>query len=110
MQKFVYLPSIDILRGIKVNKETEFKFENELKESGQKIKQEFKNLRLTTHIETNKENKLIKSEVIIDCLEGDILILDDNYGYCVPPTQVGTVDEAMETLKAQESLIEKSQN
>lgn len=110
LEKFVAIPSLEILRGIKVTKDTELNFENYFEESNQSVKQELKNLRIITETSRNIGNQKIESKITIDLIEGDILLYDEDYGYCVPAknTTVGTIEEAEEVIKAQKILIEKS--
>lgn len=111
LEKYVELPELSILRGIKVKKDTKLTFENYFEESKQKVKQRLENLRIITETETNIENKLIESKITIDLAEGDILIFDENYGYCLPAKNidVGTIEEAEEIIKAKKILIEKTE-
>ena len=108
-EKFVYLPDITILRGLKVDKNSKNHFEKELKQPEQKVVQDLEDLKLITKIVTAQDNNLIKSEVVTYLAEGEILIWDDNYGFVQAAMKVGTIDDALETLNAQKSVIERSQ-
>lgn len=108
-EKFVYLPDITILRGLKVDKNSKNHFEKELKQPEQKVVQDLEDLKLITKIVTAQDNNLIKSEVVTYLAEGEILVWDDNYGFVQSAMKVGTVDDALETLQAQKSVIERSE-
>ena len=109
LEKFVYLPDLTILRGIKVDKNTKNHFEKELKQPEQKVTQDLENLQLKTKIVTVQDNNVITSEVVTYLAEGDILLFEENYGFVQSAMKVGTVDDALETKKKKKSVIERSE-
>lgn len=100
---FVEQPSIDLLVGIKVTKDTELTYTND------KVEQELKNLVLETRLEEEGSNGVntykSKSYLRINLNEGDILLFDENRGYYMPPYPVESIDDAIsdiESLKGME--------
>ncbi len=107
LQKFIAKPQLDIDRGIIVNSNTTAEFTNELKDVGQKIHQKLKKNRLHTYVETNKEDMLIKTEIIMDLPNGSILLFDETNGYIKPPYDVCTPEEALEIITAKKDVVDR---
>jgi hypothetical protein len=95
---FVEQPNIDLKRGIKVTKETEFTYSNT------KVEQELKNLVLETMLEDEGTNGIntykSKSYLCINLNEGDILLFDENRGYYMPPYPVESIDDAISDIES----------
>jgi hypothetical protein len=94
MQKFVFKPSVELIPGIKVTKDTEFEYEHE------GVKQTLKNLvfrSITTKKGDNYEST-IDTTIRLD--EGDILVFEDEgRGYIKPANNcVVTIEKAIEDL------------
>lgn len=98
MQKFIYKPSIDMLAGIKVTKETTLEYENE------NVKQTLKDLvfdsTTTVNGYANGENYISTYHTVITLNEGDILIFEEEgRGYIKPVENFVTVEEAIKELE-----------
>ena len=95
---FVEQPSIDLLVGIKVTKDTELTYKNE------KVEQELKNLVLETMLEDEGSNGVntykSKSYLRINLNEGDILLFDEGRGYYMPPYAVESIDDAISDIES----------
>ena len=99
MQKFIRKPSIDMLAGIRVTKDTVLNYENE------NVVQHLENL--VFHSVTNVTAEEYKStyHTTIYLKEGDILIFEEEgRGYIKPVEEFVTVKEAIEELKCIEDL------
>lgn len=93
MQVFIRKPSIDMLCGVRVSKDTNLKFENE------NVKQTVKDLVL--HSVTTIKGKDYESKVdtTIQLNEGDVLIFEEEgRGYIKPIEDFVTVAEAIDDL------------
>lgn len=93
MQVFIRKPSIDMLCGIRVTKDTNLEYKNE------NVKQTIKDLVL--HSVTKIEGEGYKStyETEIQLNEGDVLIFEEEgRGYIKPVEDFVTVAEAIEEL------------
>ena len=99
---FIEQPSIDLLIGVKVKKDTEVHFENA------KVEQVIKDLTLETILNdkgTNGFNSYeSKSYIKIQLNEGDILLFDEERGYYLPKFPVTTVEEAIEAIESVKEL------
>ena len=94
MQKFIYKPSIDMLAGIKVTKETTLEYENE------NVKQTLKDLVFDSTTTVNGEGFTSTYHTVITLNEGDILIFEEEgRGYIKPVEQFVTVEEAIKELE-----------
>ena len=94
MENFIIKPSIDMIPGIKVTKDTELKFETD------KVKQEVKSL--TFYSETKMEGSNYTSTVntVIQLEAGDVLLFEDEgRGWIRPVADYLTVKEAINELK-----------
>lgn len=99
MQKFIRKPSIDMLAGIVVKKDTFLKYENE------NVKQTVENLVFHSVTHVKGENYASSYITTIYLKEGDILIFEEEgRGYIKPVEEFVTVKEAIEELKCIEDL------
>ena len=99
MEKFIRKPSIDMLAGIRVDKDTTLTYENE------NVKQRLKNLvfKSTTTVKGDAYESTYNTTIYLK--EGDILIFEEEgRGYVKPVEQFVTVKEAIEELKCIEDL------
>ena len=99
MQKFIRKPSIDMLAGIRVAKETTLEYKNE------NVEQTLKDL--VFHSVTKVKGDTFEStyNTIINLKEGDILVFEEEgRGYIKPVEEFVTVKEAIEELKCIEDL------
>ena len=93
MKAFIRKPSIDMLCGIRVTKETDISFENE------NVKQTIKGLVMESFTTITGEGYKSKYETTIQLEEGDVLIFEENgRGYIKPVEDFMTVEEAIEEL------------
>lgn len=95
MEKFIHNPCIDMMPGIRVDKTTEFEYEND------NVKQSLKDLKFKsiTTIKGDKYKSEYHTEIKLE--EGDILIFEDEgRGYIVPVEKFVSVDEAIRTLES----------
>lgn len=93
MQKFIRKPSIDMLVGITVTKETELSYENE------NVSQSLKDLIFHSKTKVKGENFESIYDTTIRLSEGDVLIFEDEgRGYIKPVEDFVTVKEAIEEL------------
>ena len=94
MEKFINKPSIDMMPGIRVDKTTEFEYEND------NVKQELKDLKFKSITTIKGENFKSEYHTEIDLQEGDILIFEDEgRGYIKPVESFVSVDEAIKELE-----------
>lgn len=95
MQNFVFKPSVELLPGLKVTKDTELDYERE------GIKQTLRDLVLHTIVTTKGEGyeSVTESKVYLD--EGDILVFEEEgRGYIKPlGNTVVTIEEAIADLE-----------
>ena len=99
MEKFIRKPSIDMLAGIKVNKDTVLEYENE------NVKQRLENLVLDSRTTVNGEGYTSTYITTINLKEGDVLVFEETgRGYIKPVEEFVTVKEAIEELKCIEDL------
>lgn len=99
MEKFIRKPSIDMLAGIRVDKDTTLNYENE------NVKQILRNLvfKSTTTVKGEGYESTYNTTIYLN--EGDILIFEEEgRGYVKPVEQFVTVKEAIEELKCIEDL------
>lgn len=93
MQKFISKPSIDMLAGIKVTKDTTLEFEND------NVKQTLKDLVFDSTTVVKGDSYTSEYHTVITLNEGDILIFEEEgRGYIKPVEAFVTVDEAIEEL------------
>lgn len=99
MEKFIRKPSIDMLAGITVKKDTFLKYENE------NVKQTVENLVFHSVTTVKGEGYSSTYNTTIYLKEGDILIFEEEgRGYIKPVEEFVTVKEAIEELKCIEDL------
>ena len=99
MEKFIRKPSIDMLAGIRVDKDTCLNYENE------NVKQILRSLvfRSTTTVRGEEYESTYTTTVYLK--EGDILIFEEEgRGYIKPVEEFVTVKEAIEELKCIEDI------
>ena len=99
MEKFIRKPSIDMLAGIRVTKDTSFNYENE------NVKQILRNLVFKSITNVKGEGYESTYNTTIYLKEGDILVFEEEgRGYIKPVEEFVTVKEAIEELKCIEDL------
>ena len=99
MEKFIRKPSIDMLAGIRVTKDTVLDYENE------NVVQHLEDLVFTSVTQVKGEGYYSKYHTTIYLKEGDILIFEEEgRGYIKPVEEFVTVKEAIEELKCIEDL------
>lgn len=99
MEKFIRKPSIDMLAGIRVTKDTTLNYENE------SVKQYLKDLLFKSLTKVKGEGYESVYNTTIYLKEGDILIFEEEgRGYIKPVEDFVTVKEAIEELKCIEDL------
>ena len=92
-QRFIRKPSIDMLAGIRVKKNTEFEYENE------NVKQTLKDLVFHSVTKVKGENFESVYDTTITLAEGDVLIFEEEgRGYIKPVEEFVSVGEAIEEL------------
>ena len=93
-KKFIRQPSIDMIAGIVVDKDTDLTYENE------SVKQSIKDLVLRSEMVIKGDTYESTYNTTIYLEEGDALLFDDSgRGYIKPVERFVTVDEAIEELK-----------
>ena len=93
MQNFIRRPSIDLLPGIKVDKDTVLEFENE------NVKQKLENLDFHSVTKVKGENFESVYETTIHLTDGDVLIFEEEgRGYIKPVEVFVTIAEAIDDL------------
>lgn len=93
MQVFIRKPSIDMLCGIKVTKDTNIEFKND------NVKQTIKDLVMHTVSKVTGEGYKAKYDTTVQLEEGDVLIFEEEgRGYIKPVESFVTVAEAIEDL------------
>jgi len=99
MERFIRKPSIDMLAGIRVTKDTVLDYENE------NVDQHLKDLVFESVTTVRGEGYTSTYITTIHLEEGDILIFEEEgRGYIKPVEQFVTVKEAIEELKCIEDL------
>ena len=99
MEKFIRKPSIDMLAGIRVDKDTTLNYENE------NVKQILRNLVFKSITNVKGEGYESTYNTTIYLKEGDILVFEEEgRGYIKPVEEFVTVKEAIEELKCIEDL------
>ena len=99
MDKYIRKPSIDMLVGIKVTKDTALEFKNE------KVDQTVKDLvfHSITHVKGDGFDSTYDTTIYLN--EGDVLVFEEEgRGYIKPIEEFVTVKEAIEELKCIEDL------
>lgn len=99
MEKFIRKPSIDMLAGIRVTKDTVLEYKNE------NVNQKLENLEFHSVTYVKGEGYESIYNTTIHLKEGDILIFEEEgRGYIKPVEEFVTVKEAIEELKYIEDL------
>ena len=94
MQNFIKRPSIDLMPGICVTKDTDLTFENE------HVKQTIHNMVLHSVTTVKGDNYESKYDTLIRLEEGDVLIFEeDGRGYIKPVESFVSIAEAIEDLE-----------
>ncbi len=94
MQKFISKPSIDMLAGIKVTKDTTLEFKNE------NVDQTVKDLVFKSKTIVKGDGYESEYNTTIQLEEGDVLIFEEEgRGYIKPVEEFVTVKEAIEELE-----------
>ena len=92
--KLMRQPNIDMVAGIKVDKDTDITYENE------GIKQTIKDLVLHSVMTIKGENYESTYDTTINLSEGDVLVFEEEgRGYIKPVETFMTVEEAIEELE-----------
>lgn len=93
MQVFIRKPSIDLMTGIRVTKDTELEYKND------NVKQTIKDLVLHSVTKVTGEGFKSKYDTTIQLQEGDVLIFEEEgRGYIKPVEGFVTIAEAIEDL------------
>ena len=99
VEYYMVEPNLKQIYGKKVDKNTEF----EEKTEDDRVHQTFKDLTLTTVIDSEVEQGVYKvkehSEISITVPEGTVLIWSEVEGFIVPQAQVCTLEELEEKIK-----------
>lgn len=99
MEKFIRKPSIDMLAGIRVTKDTTLNYENE------HVKQYLKNLVFKSVTTVKGDGYESTYNTTIYLKEGDILIFEEEgRGYIKPVEEFVTVKEAIAELECIKDL------
>ena len=94
MQKFISKPSVDMLAGIIVTKDTTLEYENE------NVKQTLKDLVFDSTTTVKGDTFTSEYHTVITLNEGDVLIFEEEgRGYIKPVEQFVTVEEAIKELE-----------
>ena len=105
MNFYVLKPDIKPYKAMKVDKDTEFTFENE------KVSQELKDLELKTFRLVNEERYSTKIESTIHLNEGDVILLDEeNIGWFLPGEPVETIEDAIRDYKIIAEVLDGDEN
>jgi hypothetical protein len=99
MEKFIRKPSIDMLAGIRVTKDTVLEYKNE------NVNQKLENLEFhsVTYVKGDGYESVYNTTIHLK--EGDILIFEEEgRGYIKPVEEFVTAKEAIEELKCIEDL------
>lgn len=93
MQNFIQKPSIDLMPGIRVTKDTDITFKND------NVKQTIRDLVLHSVTKVEGEGYKSKYDTTIYLEEGDVLIFEEEgRGYIKPVEGFVTIAEAIEDL------------
>jgi hypothetical protein len=93
MQVFIKKPSIDLLPGVRVTKDTVLEYKNDT------VKQTIKDLVLHSVTKVTGEGYKSKYDTTIELKEGDVLIFEEEgRGYIKPVEDFVTIAEAIEDL------------
>lgn len=94
MKVFIRKPSIDMLAGIKVTKDTELNYEND------NVKQTLKNLVFHSITTVKGEGYESTYNTVITLKEGDVLVFEEEgRGYIKPVEEFVTIEDAIKDLE-----------
>jgi hypothetical protein len=94
MQKFISKPSIDMLAGIRVDKDTTLEFKND------NVEQTLKDLVFKSKTIVKAKDYTSEYNTTINLKDGDILIFEEEgRGYIKPVETFVTVEEAIQELE-----------
>ena len=100
--KLIRQPSIDMEAGIKVTKDTDISFENEV------VKQTIKDLVLHSVMSIKGDGYESTQDTTIFLEEGDVLVFEEKgRGYIKPVERFMTVSEAIEELQCVHETIKE---
>jgi hypothetical protein len=93
MQNFIRKPSIDLMPGIRVTKDTEIEYKNK------NVKQTVRNLVLHSVTKIEGEGYKSKYDTTVQLNEGDVLVFEENgRGYIKPVEEFVAIEEAIDDL------------
>lgn len=93
MQNFIRKPSIDLMPGIRVTKDTEIEYKNK------NVKQTIRNLVLHSVTKIEGEGYKSKYDTTVQLNEGDVLVFEENgRGYIKPVEEFVAIEEAIDDL------------
>ena len=93
MQNFIRKPSIDLMPGIRVTKDTEIEYKNK------NVKQTVRNLVLHSVTKIEGEGYTSKYDTTVQLNEGDVLVFEENgRGYIKPVEEFVAIEEAIDDL------------
>ena len=93
MQNFIRKPSIDLMPGIRVAKDTEIEYKNK------NVKQTVRNLVLHSVTKIEGEGYKSKYDTTVQLNEGDVLVFEENgRGYIKPVEEFVAIEEAIDDL------------
>ena len=99
MEKFIRKPSIDMVAGIRVTKDTVLEYKNK------HVKQSLKDLVFKSVTKVKGNGYTSTYNTTINLQEGDVLVFEEEKrGYIKPVEEFVTVKEAIEELKCIEDL------
>lgn len=99
MERFIRKPSIDMLGGIKIDKNTKLEYKNE------NVEQTIDNLVLKSITKLTGDNFTSEYHTTINLQEGDVLIFEEEgRGYIKPVEEFVSVKEAIEELECIKDL------
>ena len=93
MQNFIRRPSIDLMPGVRVTKDTALEFKNE------NVTQTIRDMMLHSVTKVEGENYESTYDTLIRLEEGDILLFEeDGRGYIKPVESFVSIEEAIDDL------------
>lgn len=93
MQNFIRKPSIDLMPGIRVTKDTEIEYKNK------NVKQTVRNLVLHSVTKIEGDGYKSKYDTTVQLNEGDVLVFEENgRGYIKPVEEFVAIEEAIDDL------------
>ena len=93
MQNFINKPSVDLMPGIRVTKDTKLEFKNK------NVKQTISNLVFHSITTIKGDGYKSKYDTTIQLKEGDVLVFEsEGRGYIKPVEEFVSIEEAIEDL------------